>query len=786
MAKISMESEVLSLRSELASCKVERDSQASRAVDHIEELVLLYQERVDVQREHSAAAEGKCLKYKTKWRDLQVEVEILRKRLVELGDVTKLFPTDSSAGNVLNELKNENIKLTRENTHLKGKYDRLKTERDKARADAEAMSKKSEKKGQDWLEKKRRANEIVHQHAIQKLKENRGSAAGAAGPSLAAQELPRAAPAATPEHNGNKPENLDTSTPRAKRRRSDKYVSDSEMSTMVCKNNGSPMVKENLKFRRIPLLPHQANIPAADAVPEQVVAAVVATHVDETLFVPADLENITPSLGAAAAVDQLSGTPDQHVDPTPPYDFERGLGFKDPGDVGPSVFMNIDFGNLMDDDWGDMDTGPGVHHPAINASSAMEVGEEADAVSMDEPSEGDDEGKLQRNGRTTSSEILLNKPSSDVEAASSPVPATRPKPRGADLLGCSSPSSSQISMSDAVRAADELQLNVPPPSRNLETARLLDDQNTSNKEAAITASEEGRPSSTMPTSSRPTALPTSIPVSTLKRPRETVPDAVDILIAETPISTRVSHRITPASHTTRHASPPIRGPLPATPSSMQSDTDKRARKKATKNALSRSKEAARSSSAHEPPKPPVIEVLSTSGDEHDQGDREITDDETRKLPRSMGVGAMTTTSTMTTTVVARPPRTSGTAPVQYKYQEVVRNKEQRKKMQAQDNWCCAKFYEAAGPIAPLPELGAPTAHSAGCAHDQKSNAHATHLQAVSRHRHVHKPPNTPPGYWDVDFPTTQEVAVNNKEAANNKAAKQNREKETGGGGTWRR
>ncbi|KAJ3185848.1 hypothetical protein HDU85_001217 [Gaertneriomyces sp. JEL0708] len=90
--------------------------------------------------------------------------------------------------------------------------------------------------------------------------------------------------------------------------------------------------------------------------------------------------------------------------------------------------------------------------------------------------------------------------------------------------------------------------------------------------------------------------------------------------------------------------------------------------------------------------------------------------------------------------------------VPYKYAEVVRNKEVRKKMHAQDCPCCNGFYKAAGPIQPHPELGAPSA------------TERDHIQSVSRHRHWHKPPDTPPGYWEVGFPTTQQVAAYNEAA----------------------
>lgn len=39
-----------------------------------------------------------------------------------------------------------------------------------------------------------------------------------------------------------------------------------------------------------------------------------------------------------------------------------------------------------------------------------------------------------------------------------------------------------------------------------------------------------------------------------------------------------------------------------------------------------------------------------------------------------------------------------------------------------------------------------------------------HKQEISRHRHNWAPPSTPPKYWSIGFPTTQEVREINQEA----------------------
>ncbi|KAI8587170.1 hypothetical protein BDZ88DRAFT_454333 [Geranomyces variabilis] len=92
---------------------------------------------------------------------------------------------------------------------------------------------------------------------------------------------------------------------------------------------------------------------------------------------------------------------------------------------------------------------------------------------------------------------------------------------------------------------------------------------------------------------------------------------------------------------------------------------------------------------------------------------------------------------------------------QHQYHEVVRNKDARRMMHAVDCPCCRDFYAACGPIKPLPELGFP-------------EGRGDRMQNVGRHRHIHKPPSTPPGFWDTGFPTTQEAVQLAKKPPRNK------------------
>ena len=74
----------------------------------------------------------------------------------------------------------------------------------------------------------------------------------------------------------------------------------------------------------------------------------------------------------------------------------------------------------------------------------------------------------------------------------------------------------------------------------------------------------------------------------------------------------------------------------------------------------------------------------------------------------------------------------------FAYQEVVRDKASRKRMHGDDCPCCQDYYRL------TKNLG-----------DQDRR------QIISRHRSWVKRPESPPGFWDVDFPSTQQIIDNN-------------------------
>lgn len=48
----------------------------------------------------------------------------------------------------------------------------------------------------------------------------------------------------------------------------------------------------------------------------------------------------------------------------------------------------------------------------------------------------------------------------------------------------------------------------------------------------------------------------------------------------------------------------------------------------------------------------------------------------------------------------------------------------------------------------------------------------THKKEISKHRQQWAAPKTPPGYWDISFPDTQQVAEINRKAAEMEAEKE--------------
>ncbi|EED78212.1 predicted protein, partial [Postia placenta Mad-698-R] len=121
--------------------------------------------------------------------------------------------------------------------------------------------------------------------------------------------------------------------------------------------------------------------------------------------------------------------------------------------------------------------------------------------------------------------------------------------------------------------------------------------------------------------------------------------------------------------------------------------------------------------------------------------------------------------------------------LKHQFDEVVRNKGQRRHMHAFDCECCREYYEAVGPLparlqAPLwkSPQSTPSKRTARSEHltsvdldidadeAEQEQAIAKHRQEISRHRQQWERPLTPPGYWEIGFPDTQETSAINEKA----------------------
>lgn len=115
--------------------------------------------------------------------------------------------------------------------------------------------------------------------------------------------------------------------------------------------------------------------------------------------------------------------------------------------------------------------------------------------------------------------------------------------------------------------------------------------------------------------------------------------------------------------------------------------------------------------------------------------------------------------------------------VDFQYDEVVKSREGRKHMLADDCECCRGYYEGVGPLPkPLQKplwrspSSTPTKKRrlsfdslSDCKENREDIEH--HKKEISRHRHHWYRAKTPPGYWDIGFPDTQETSDINRRAA---------------------
>ncbi|KAJ7217745.1 DNA repair protein endonuclease SAE2/CtIP C-terminus-domain-containing protein [Mycena pura] len=110
----------------------------------------------------------------------------------------------------------------------------------------------------------------------------------------------------------------------------------------------------------------------------------------------------------------------------------------------------------------------------------------------------------------------------------------------------------------------------------------------------------------------------------------------------------------------------------------------------------------------------------------------------------------------------------------FQFDDVVRKREDRRRLEAGDCECCSNYYDAIGPMpnrlhAPL-WRSPPSSSGEGkrCLRTGSTETDGaaeimSHKQAISRHRHRWARATTPPSYWNIGFPSTQEVvSINDK------------------------
>ncbi|TFK23899.1 hypothetical protein FA15DRAFT_687731 [Coprinopsis marcescibilis] len=126
-----------------------------------------------------------------------------------------------------------------------------------------------------------------------------------------------------------------------------------------------------------------------------------------------------------------------------------------------------------------------------------------------------------------------------------------------------------------------------------------------------------------------------------------------------------------------------------------------------------------------------------------------------------------------------PDKNSG---LDFQYDEVVRSRDARRNMDAGDCECCHDYYEAVGPLparaqGPLWRSPSKTLKRRECSHrnDGRGDDEGTptrqrqmeiesRKKGISRHRHTWTRAKTPPDYWNIGFPSTQEAAQINQKA----------------------
>ncbi|WWC72059.1 uncharacterized protein I206_106019 [Kwoniella pini CBS 10737] len=110
----------------------------------------------------------------------------------------------------------------------------------------------------------------------------------------------------------------------------------------------------------------------------------------------------------------------------------------------------------------------------------------------------------------------------------------------------------------------------------------------------------------------------------------------------------------------------------------------------------------------------------------------------------------------------------------FAFHDVRRKRSERKNMHGGDCECCKSYYDSVGEIPRFNQ--APKWRDERIEKDQENDAQGIqdHQNLVSRHRETWVRAPTPPGFWKIGFPSTQDVEEQNKQADHMNKAKEDR------------
>ncbi|KND03848.1 uncharacterized protein SPPG_01303 [Spizellomyces punctatus DAOM BR117] len=704
--------------------------QLARAEDKHIQIVRDLREQLRIVQERAIHAESRAERAEKRWRKAQAEAEQLRTQL-QKGLLSESATDTRASQSVLDSLNSQVAKLQRENAELRQskaeEYARLQSMYEQQRGKNAALPRLMDEKQEKWMQFRQEYGKHQIQRAIKKRRKENDTSdlndifpvqTGEEGSSLAAQNkasLDQIRMVNAISHERTHEQGIDGKQDRRRKGAGDEDTSPCvphakrqkslPLATVIGVNRES-YINEPSTEAHVAVAP--APVPPTMLGPKENItldSVVVLSHsqAPQTSLnsPPIDMVYQRKTKEAVVIVDETLTAEDAVMGALPsPIDIARGQGFRDPADVGPSVLMSV--GEFPDED--------------------------------------------------------------DVDILGTEQSTPKNPTRKQNLLGASSPYSMEFSPGPLPPPLCHSSLyvhaeNFAEESQNNTIAQNCHDLNVQG--TIITETPDGRSVRRMRETVRSGAKEDGkSPFLVSKRKLLSPAKDSSPRVAGSEVTNARSEQSGGGYVTAKD--PQANIPTVSTKRLEDSDTSTGhsdgPTSKSTTGALAKSKRIKPRSDRHRRHSSSLTIVSVTSPDKAESANpgRQPGDNEqSENIPSSRG-----STSAHNKSPAGDVAHTTSKNGVPYKYHEVVRNKEQRKKMHAEDCACCTGFYKAAGPIKPLHELGA------------APPSEADRLQKVSRHRHWHAPPDTPPGFWDVDFPTTQQAVAYNNEAKAARAKKQ--------------